>query len=153
VLLLDESDRILLFRHEGAFKVGDNVGGALWAPPGGGLETGETHEAAAHRELWEETGLKDATLDACVWLRDLVFTWNGIEFDSRERYFVCHTEAFDVDVSNQTDQERLEMTTFRWWTREEIAASEDLFVPRDLAELLSPILLGEYPDEPLRLGI
>jgi 8-oxo-dGTP pyrophosphatase MutT (NUDIX family) len=153
VLLLDESDRILLFRHEGVFRVGNTAGEALWAPPGGGLEDGETHEAAAHRELWEETGLKDAELGACVWLRDLVFTWNGIEFDSRERYFVCRTRAFDVDVSNQAAQERLEMTAFRWWTREEIAVSEDLFVPRDLANLLSPILLDEYPDEPLRVEI
>ena len=89
MLLLDDSDRILLFRHEGVFQVGDSSGTALWAPP----------------------------------------------------------------VSNQTDQERLEMTTFRWWTREEIAAAEDLLVPRDLAELLGPILLDEYTDEPLRLGI
>ncbi|WP_293914844.1 NUDIX domain-containing protein [Deinococcus sp.] len=47
-VLLDEAGRVLLQRR------GDD---GLWGLPGGGLESGETFEQAARRELNEETGL------------------------------------------------------------------------------------------------
>ena len=43
-------DRILLVRHREAERV-------YWTLPGGGVEAGETPEAAAVREMLEETGL------------------------------------------------------------------------------------------------
>ena len=54
VLLIDDHERLLLFRYEGIFVVGDVRSLALWVPPGGGLREDETHETAAIRELWEE---------------------------------------------------------------------------------------------------
>ncbi|HWC31210.1 MAG TPA: NUDIX domain-containing protein [Dehalococcoidia bacterium] len=153
VLLINEANRILLFRHAGRFRVGGFEGTALWAPPGGGLEPGETHEEAACRELQEETGLTSAQIGPCVWLRDLAFTWNDVDVNSRERFYVCRTPQFAVDVTNQADYERQEMTSYRWWSRTEIEASNEVFVPRDLAALLAPILRGEMPAEPLRISI
>ena len=154
VLLLDESSRLLLFRHEGVFQTGDVSGTSLWAPPGGGVEAGESHEEAATRELCEETGLSNAQIGPCIWLRDVVFTWDGIEYDSRERYYVCHVPAFAVDTSGLLPRERVEMTSHHWWTLAEVeAAHDEVFVPRDLAGLLPAVLRGEYPNEPLQLGI
>ena len=154
VLLIDESDRVLMFRHEGTFWTGNYVGTSLWAPTVGGLEPGEEHVAAAKRELWEETGLSDVSVGPCVWLRDHVFDWNGNFYDARERYHVCRVSHFTIDTSNQSAKELEEMTAYRWWTLDEItAAKDDLFVPGDLARLLEPILQGDYPDEPLRIGI
>ena len=43
-----------------------------------------------------------------------------------------------------------ELAECRWWSMDEIAASEDIFVPRRLAALLPPILRGEYPGAPIR---
>jgi hypothetical protein len=47
-------------------------------------------------------------------------------------------------------EELQELAECRWWSMDEIAASEDIFVPRRLAALLPPILRGEYPGVPIR---
>lgn len=47
-----ENDRLLMINHEG-IKEGD-----FWAPPGGGLQFGETFEICLKREFSEETGLE-----------------------------------------------------------------------------------------------
>ena len=48
-----QNDKLLLVRH------GSTVNNtAFWAPPGGGLQYGETLQACLKRELQEETGLE-----------------------------------------------------------------------------------------------
>ena len=58
ILLLDEEDRLLLFRAEDHER-----GRAFWFPAGGGLEEGEDVRAAGAREVAEETGLLSFELD------------------------------------------------------------------------------------------
>lgn len=50
--ILIEDDKILMAVHNGIGKRG-----IFWAPPGGGLEYGESVEEALKREFLEETGL------------------------------------------------------------------------------------------------
>ena len=41
----------------------------------------------------------------------------------------------------------------RWWRHEELAAAEGLvFVPRELPELLAPLLAGDLPKSPIKIG-
>ena len=58
--MLDPDDRILLVR----FEFPDRM---LWATPGGGIDVGESAEAAIVRELAEEVGLDDAELGPWIW--------------------------------------------------------------------------------------
>jgi len=51
--ILEARGKIVLVRHANGEK--------KWSLPGGGLETGETPTQAIFREVWEETGISDAT--------------------------------------------------------------------------------------------
>jgi len=50
--LCTDNDRLLMINHRG-IKLGD-----FWAPPGGGLQFGETSDMCLKREFSEETGLE-----------------------------------------------------------------------------------------------
>ncbi|QCR21731.1 NUDIX hydrolase [Pontibacter sp. SGAir0037] len=50
-----QDDKLLLVRHQATI-----ANNCFWAPPGGGLQFGETVEACLQREFFEETGLQVA---------------------------------------------------------------------------------------------
>ena len=86
LLILTDGDRVLLGRKLRGFGTGYLVA------PGGHVEPGETHEEAAVRETWEETGLVASDLepagrvrfrfvDKATWDMDVALfrssTWSG----------------------------------------------------------------------------
>lgn len=61
-----ENNKLLLLNHRG---IGEK--GSLWAPPGGGLEFGESIENGLIREFKEETGL-DITVKNFLFVNELL---------------------------------------------------------------------------------
>ncbi len=135
LLLLDPSGRVLLFRF--AFTKGALSGQTYWATPGGGVETGETFEQAAIRELEEETGLLVDAVGNEITRREYVLQLPDGEFVmADERFFMVRTFERTISDALWSDHEKEVMTAHRWWSQEELALSADTIYPENLLELI-----------------
>ncbi len=121
--MLEQSQRVLLV---GARMVELDVPPAevlWWYTPGGGVDSGESLRAAAVRELSEEIGMQitETDLEGPVWFPALEARYLGVDIDTRETFFVLRNVEHVVDVSGQTELERLEDQPFR--RRPELSAT------------------------------
>lgn len=126
LLVLDAHGRILLFRHR------DPHGRSFWATPGGGLEPGETFEAAARRESQEELGAAPESL-RFVFERDVTFPWGNRIVQQVEQYFIASYERTPAATSQPAHAEE-GLLEIPWWTTAEL--NSDLIRPPDLAARL-----------------
>jgi len=126
-VVVDESRRVLLLSWE-------NRAGRWWITPGGGLLAGETEEAALRRELLEEVGLADFTLGPLVYERTHVLPWGKRLLRQHERYYLVRVGSFAVEPT--IDLVRENVTGHRWWTLDELDATDERIAPHQLAALV-----------------
>ncbi|MDE0130761.1 MAG: NUDIX domain-containing protein [bacterium] len=149
VLVIDESDRVLLLRTQLPHRKELSV----WLTPGGGLKPGEIYEEAAIRELWEETGLTGVDLGPWVWRRQVVWRWGDRTYDAHERFFLLRVPRFVISPAVAVDLETETVLEYRWWSVPELqAALGESFAPSRIAEQLAAILEGCLPDTPIDVG-
>jgi 8-oxo-dGTP diphosphatase len=150
-LLVTEADEIMLVRFE--FPKG-----TVWSTPGGGLEPGEDHLTALHRELVEEVGLTAPTVARHVWNREHITPHMDGRYDGqRDRYYLVPTERFEPTPVLSWEQLRAEnLYEIRWWTFDEIAAATavgTLFAPRRLGDLLRSLADHDATRDPIDTGV
>ncbi|MFF4338943.1 NUDIX hydrolase [Kitasatospora sp. NPDC001540] len=148
VLLLDDRDRLLLFRSRDP-RPGS---GRWWFTVGGGTEEGEDPSAAAARELREETGLDlpAERLGPPVMTRATRFTFDGRPFRQWEEYRLLRlTAAETAAVRVDPGEARF---GHHWWSVAELAATDQVIRPHNLASLLTDLLRDGPGPTPLDLG-
>ncbi|WP_151774309.1 bifunctional GNAT family N-acetyltransferase/NUDIX hydrolase [Streptomyces abyssomicinicus] len=138
----DPDRAVLLLRYE-------NPGtGAYWALPGGGLEPGESPLQGATREVREETGWSDVTPGPllCVWEHD--FPYRGVPVRQHEHVYLARAPLRDLagDLTEAHADDAI--LAWRWWSLEELAATEETIWPPRLAMLVAAATATDRPASP-----
>jgi 8-oxo-dGTP pyrophosphatase MutT (NUDIX family) len=135
LLVLNATSQVLLFRFE--HTTGPLAGQTFWATAGGALDTDESYEDAACRELQEEVGLKIAHPGRQVARRTAVFcSPSGEMIEADERYFIIEAGEFSVSDANRTALERVVMVSHRWWDQAALLSTTEQVWPEDISAIL-----------------
>ena len=146
--MTDPDGRVLLFS-------GGTGTGRWWFTPGGGVHRGETVQAAAVRELFEETGfaVKEEELGPVVatstshwWAEE-----SGKLYLGAYSFFFLRVARTELNTDGQEDLERSVITGHRWWSVADLRATAEPFVPVQLPDLMERLLSGDVPERPIRL--
>lgn len=132
--LIDQDNSVLLLSGR---DPGDARAPRFWYLPGGGADAGETLEEAARREIYEETGAHIGEVGPVVWERHLSFVFDGSPFDQDESFFLVRTSRFVVQPTALTLLEQRSTTGSRWWPIDELARTQEVVYPANLAALIA----------------
>jgi len=110
-LIFDNQNRLLLLRRHS-----EDLGGRLWATPGGRQEKGEEPSSTAIREVKEETGLN---------LKDVKYLGNH---ELRMPHGIAHMRTFKANIEGNEkiviDQEEHE--GHRWFNVSDLLSAENI---------------------------
>ncbi len=136
VFLVDRDGAVLLLR---GIDPARPDAGSWWFTPGGGIDDGETPEAAARREVAEETGLELGDLGPVVFRRVTQFDFEGVRYNQREAFFCVRCDRFVIDDAGWSEVERRTVLGHRWWTHAELLETGETIYPGQLLEILPSI--------------
>jgi len=147
LLLLDEHDRVLLVH-----AADPRTGLRSWYPVGGGVDAGESLHEAARREAYEETGLALLPAGTHVWTREHTYRFDGRTFEVHEDWLVHRVAHYDPAPAQLSDHETRTVVGFRWWSAEDLRATDETVLPPTLGDLLATLLRDGAPPTPVDIS-
>lgn len=111
-----------------------------WGFPKGHVEVGERPEAAALREVCEETGLESLTVRSCIDTIDWYFRFRG-----RLIHKVCHFYLMETDLADTFPQQSEGITACRWEAYEEAAQLVSYANARDVLRRAHELVTSPSP--------
>jgi len=145
-LVLDEQENALLVNFNWA---GLASPAGFWACPGGGIDAGESPEAALRRELAEEVGLDDPHIVGPVWRLTRMFPMQHWDGQTDVTYLV---RAAHFEPCPRVDLLAENVHAIRWFSPAEIARGTVTFSPRDLDEQLTTLRAHGVPGRPREIA-
>lgn len=152
-MLLDREGRAFVGRR--ADREGDPEGvGQWWQMPQGGIDEGEAPQDTARRELFEETGVRSATIIARAkdWLlydlpQELIgVAWEGRYRGQKQMWFAARFEGPDSEINlSPREGHEPEFDAWQWVRVEQLPA---LIVPfkravyERVVEEFAPLIKG-----------
>ncbi|WP_262690669.1 RNA pyrophosphohydrolase [Kordiimonas aestuarii] len=140
---------IMLTNNTGQIFVGERIDmPGAWQMPQGGIDEGETHDAAALRELEEEIGVRARHVDVLASTADWVYydlpphllgkVWRGRYRGQKQKWFLMRLKTGDNAINIQTKHPEFR----RWkWTDPDSLLSEIVPFKRPVYEkVLSELL-------------
>jgi len=127
----------------------------FWCTVGGGIESSESIQDTALREIYEETGItkEDIELGPVVWTGQVDLVLKGILTRLEEVYIVAKTMKVDVVLCDPTHDERLLVKKLSWFSLEGIQQCTDTIFPMPLVRYLPDILAEKYPEKPFEIDL
>lgn len=122
--------------------------GAWWLTPGGGLNDGESIQDGAVREVLEETGLRldPGQLGPVVATRVCRFPFEGRRYRQSESFFAVTVAPFTPQHHGWDEVEQRALIDHRWWSIEELRATDETIYPSQLPDLVEALLDGSLED-------
>jgi putative (di)nucleoside polyphosphate hydrolase len=151
IMVLNATGRIWIGRRFGAPQEPEGPG-TWWQMPQGGIDADEDAQAAALRELFEETGMRSVTLlaESPRWLsydlpeRLRPRAWGGRYRGQRQKWFAVRFFGSDTEIAiERPPGQSIEFDAWRWAEASELVALVVSFkravyaeVLRDFADLI-----------------
>jgi 8-oxo-dGTP pyrophosphatase MutT (NUDIX family) len=133
LVVMDPQDCVLLFLTAAP----DSSGFTRWITPGGGVDPGESHDDAARRELFEETGYQVDDVGQPVWTYDFEVTFDQADHNQgHAEYFHVRTQRFEPVSTFWTPEEHVDVTDWRWFSAEQLETSQEPYEPAHLPGLI-----------------